>query len=518
MSSTGGTAANGVDPPATSTFGDHRLTLWDGVLMRLVGFSCVGGFLFGYDTGVTSGALVFLKDHFDLDYFQEEEVVASTVLAAAIGCVLVGVPMANYGRRPMLFVTTLLYASGALTVASAADFTMVLCGRVILGFGVGMASILSPVYIAEAAPSSWRAGLVALNTLMIVLGQVFSCLVNAAVDDMSYSYNWRISMGFAAAPALFMFVGLFSLPESPRWLLSKGREDEARSSLAQIRGADNDPTEELKVMADGIAAEQSDMSFVDMWKYKPIRNAFIVGCALGLFQQLAAINTLMYYGAIVMEMAGFPSSASIELTAVLAMAQGVGVCISLYLYSILPRRTVLLWSIAGVTLGLGLIGIAFENIDEMQGLAVFAVIFYLVCFGLGYSAAPTIVASEIYPTHARSYGVSQVVFCMWAGNFVVSATFLTETQTFGVDYTFYIYTAVTAIAWVYIYFELPETSGKTMEQIWTCFCGKNEGGKYVGDRWVEEGTVPDEQRSLMENEVGAAAEPPVSISRREKNS
>ena len=109
-----------------------------------------------------------------------------------------------------------------------------------------------------------------------------------------------------------------------------------------------------------------------------------------------------------------------------------------------------------------------------QGLAVFAVIFYLVCFGLGYSAAPTIVASEIYPTHARSYGVSQVVFFMWVGNFVVSATFLTETQTFGIDNTFYIYTAVTVVAWLYIYYELPETSGKTMEQIWTCFCGTNE--------------------------------------------
>ena len=234
--------------------------------MRLVGFSCVGGFLFGYDTGVTSGGLVFLKDYYGLDYFQEEEVVSSTVLAAAIGCVLVGVPMSNYGRRPMLFITTLLYTLGALTVASASDFTMVVCGRVILGFGVGMASILSPVYIAEAAPSSWRAGLVALNTLMIVLGQVFSCLVNAAVDDMSYSYNWRISMGLAAAPSIFMFAGLFSLPESPRWLLSKGREDDARASLAKIRGPENDATEELKVMAAGIAAEQSDMTFLEMWK------------------------------------------------------------------------------------------------------------------------------------------------------------------------------------------------------------------------------------------------------------
>jgi MFS family permease len=248
-------------PPKTP-----QMNLWNGVLMRLVGFSCLGGFLFGYDTGVTSGCLVFLKDYYGLNYFEEEEIVSSTVLAAAVGCLLVGVPMSNYGRRPMLFVTTMLYTTGALIVAAATDFEMVVCGRVVLGFGVGMASILSPVYIAEAAPSSWRAGLVALNTLMIVLGQVFSCLVNAAVDDMSYSYNWRISMGFAGVPSMFMFFGLFSLPESPRWLLSKGREEDARASLAKIRGPENDATEELKIMAAGIAAEQSDMSFIDMWK------------------------------------------------------------------------------------------------------------------------------------------------------------------------------------------------------------------------------------------------------------
>mmetsp|Transcript_19905 Transcript_19905/g.46003 ORF Transcript_19905/g.46003 Transcript_19905/m.46003 type:complete len:140 (+) Transcript_19905:39-458(+) len=133
--------------------------------------------------------------------------------------------------------------------------------------------------------------------------------------------------------------------------------------------------------------------------------------------------------------------------------------------------------------------------------------FYLVCFGLGYAAAPTIVASEIYPTNARSFGVSQVVFFMWMGNFLVSATFLTETNNFGISNTFYIYAGVTVLAWFYIYMELPETSGKSMEEIWTCFCGKNESGKYVGDRYVEEGSVPDEQRSLVENEAGAAAEP-----------
>ena len=208
-----------------------------GALILLTVFAVLGGFLFGYDTGVVSGAEVFVQNDLGLSDAKIQVVVSVTVLFAAVGSALAGAPLQTRGRKPVIMVASCFYCLGSLTVAAARGFGELVAGRVVLGLGVGLSSMAIPVYVAEASPAELRGRLVSCYNLFIVLGQAAACGVNIVCGTyLGTSSRWRVSMGVAAAPAFLQLIGFFYLPESPRWLAQTGDMDGAARVLATLRG------------------------------------------------------------------------------------------------------------------------------------------------------------------------------------------------------------------------------------------------------------------------------------------
>ena len=293
---------------------------WALVLVAV--FATIGGFLFGYDTGVVSGVTLFLQDDpkLSLSTVQIEQIISVTVGAAALGTALSGMPLQWYGRKPLIILAGVCFLLGSFFLALAEDFAELLIGRLLLGLGVGLSSIAVPVYLAELSPPSFRGKIVSCYGLSIVAGQAVACVVNIGCDRwLSYDYKWRVALGSAAIPSALMLCGfLCGLPESPKWLASQGRPEEARKVLVRLRGAG---ASSRQVEADWralLALPVDDVGDVrallgEVVRRPALQRAFGLGVGLQFLQQLSGINTLMYYGAPILVMCGFPQSASIEL-------------------------------------------------------------------------------------------------------------------------------------------------------------------------------------------------------------
>lgn len=283
-------------------------------------FATIGGFLFGFDTGVVSGVAIFWVDDpsLRLSEGQVETAVSITVLAAALGAIASGAPLQRFGRRPVITVASILYMVGSLTLAAAINFGVIIVGRLILGLAVGLSSMAIPVYLAEAAPPKVRGRIVSTYTLAIVTGQAVACAVNVMCHSLfSEGMKWRVSVGVGAIPAIVQLVALFCglLPESPRWLASVGRLEEAEAVRDRLDpGGASNWEEALAEASCGALVRETCAS-------APLRRIFRLGIGLQCLQQFAGINALMYYGAQVLVMCGFPKSQSLELTGLLTIAQ-----------------------------------------------------------------------------------------------------------------------------------------------------------------------------------------------------
>jgi len=443
--------------------GDTSEDLCKGILPFLVVTATLGGFLFGYDTGVISGTIDFIASDFSLSDQQKEMVVSATVLGAVASCFF-GFAFSQGGRWPMLMMATIFYMGGSAIVSSAMSYAVLLVGRVVLGLGVGVASFIVPMYISECASSKHRASLITTNNLLIVLGQVTAGIGNVLVDGLPADENWRITMGCAAIPATVMAVSLMFLPESPRYLLSKQKEQEALNVLQRIRGQGEEVQQEVKSIQISIAAERSDMGFREMWCDPSLRRLFILGIGTHICSQFAGINTMMYYGADVMRYAGVDSKDAVAMSCVLAAIQAAGVLVSMWLHLHYSRRTVYFGSFAGVILSLCAIASAFLDIKKYNLVGIVAISTYLFSFGAGLSSMPYIVNSEIYPLYAKATGNAQSAMAMWLANFIVADSFLTLVDYIGQTSVFFIYAAVSCCFVLWFYFELPETKNKTLEQ------------------------------------------------------
>ncbi|KAH8063398.1 hypothetical protein JL722_2567 [Aureococcus anophagefferens] len=425
-----------------------------GPLVALTVFAVLGGFLFGYDTGVVSGAEVFIKEDLNLSDGQVEVVVSITVLFAALGSSFPARRCRNAGASPSSW-------SRRASTPGLGDDRGALAGvlvlGVLLGLGVGLSSMAIPVYVAEAAPPEIRGRLVSFYNLFIVLGQAAACGVNVwAAAALGVSARWRASMGAAAAPALLQLAGFCFLPESPRWLAQRGDVAGARAvlrRLGQIRASPH------------------------------LRRIFGVGLGLMALQQFSGVNTIMYYGASIMIMCGFEETQSVQLAAALAVAQGLGILCSLPLWERLGRRRLLVPSTLASATCLLVVAAAFArgiSAPANHFAALGGVFCYLLAFGLGLSSGPWVVNSEIYPTRVRGVGNSAACFVNWAANYVVSATFLSACRAFGNAATFAGLAFVGYAGALWIHRSLPETNGLTLEDIEDLFrrrCAESSGGR-----------------------------------------
>nr|XP_057932662.1 proton myo-inositol cotransporter-like isoform X3 [Doryrhamphus excisus] len=326
-------------------------------------FSALGGFLFGYDTGVVSGAMLLLKREMNLNTLWQELVVSSTVGAAAISSLSGGFLNGLMGRRYCTLVASSIFTIGGLILTFAPDKEILLVGRIIIGFGIGIASMTLPVYIAEVSPPHMRGQLVTIITVLITAGQFIASVVDGAFSYMKHD-GWRYMLGLSVLPAILQFVGFLFLPESPRWLIQKGKHEQARQVLSRIRGCE-DVDEEYDFIKTSIEEEEKGtrgggLIIFHMLSHGPTRRALIVGCGLQMFQQLTGINTVMYYSATILQMSGVRDERqAIWLSAVTSGTNFVCTSLSIWLVDRVGRRKLTLGSLTGTVLSLTVLSVGF---------------------------------------------------------------------------------------------------------------------------------------------------------------
>ncbi|XP_064633459.1 proton myo-inositol cotransporter-like isoform X2 [Lineus longissimus] len=337
-----------------------------GFIYVLAFFASIGGFLFGYDTGVISGAMIFLKQEFNLDSLWQELIVSVTIGAAAIFAIAGGVLNNYFGRKPTTLAASFIFTVGSIVLAVSYNRFMLLAGRLIVGAGIGLASMTVPMYIAETSPAEIRGRMVTLYNLFVTGGQFIASVVDG-LFSRDPENGWRYMLGLAAVPAFVQFIGFWFMPESPRWLVSKEKHDDARKVLRTIVNEGNVNYELQSIQQSFIETrrerEQMGKSHiaVHMWRDKAVRRALILGCGLQMFQQIGGINTVMYYSASIVKMSGVKSDEmAVWYAALTAAVNFLFTFVGLYLVEKIGRRPLTLASQAGVVIGLVVLAVGFQ--------------------------------------------------------------------------------------------------------------------------------------------------------------
>jgi sugar porter (SP) family MFS transporter len=424
--------------------------------------SALGGMLFGYDIGVISGAILFIKTDFSLSPGLEEIVVSSVLLGSLIGAVVGGILADRLGRRRLLIITAGVFGFGAIGAALAPGTTWLIAARIVAGTAIGIASFVAPLYISEIAPVEIRGKLVSINQVALTSGIVISYFIDYAFAG---SQMWRWMFALAAIPAAAFGIGLMFIPNSPRWLVGRGHVDQARAVLQQIRGSDQ-VEGELGEIRHSLTQQKGDWSEL----LSPLlRPAMIVGVGLAIAQQITGINTVIYYAPTIFKFAGL-SSASVAILA----SVGVGIInvvltvVAMQLIDRVGRRPLLLVSLAGMTLSLFALGLAF-SLPQMSGslgwIAVASLMVYVGSFAVGLGPVFWLILSEIYPLRIRGRAMSIGTVANWSANLIVALSFLTFTQVLGKPATFWLYGVVSIGSWFFAFFLVPETKGRSLEEI-----------------------------------------------------
>ncbi len=444
---------------------DNSKSEANGLVYFAVGVAALGGLLFGYDTGVISGAILFITKQFSLSNTAEEIVVSSVLVGAIAGAAIGGALTDRFGRRKMILTAGVIFTISALGTALAPSVTWLVAGRVVSGVGIGMASFISPMYIAELASANKRGALVAVNMLAITTGIVVAYLVDYALWGIQ---GWRYMFGLAAVPSLGLVIGMWCLPDSPRWLISKSKDKEATTVLQRLRKnrvVDSEIAEMKKTV------EKKGRGGISALLESSVRMPLILGLGLAIFQQITGINTVIYYAPTIFESAGIAVASHAILTgAALTAVMWLFHILAILLLDRIGRRLLLLVGLAGQVVGLAILGsaFAFSQLAELKSyFAIGGLVIYVACFAFGLGPIFWLLISEIYPLRVRSAAMSAVTLTNWAMNLVVALSFLTLVSVLGRAITFWSYGVIAIGAWVFCYLRVPETNGKSLEQIET---------------------------------------------------
>jgi len=392
----------------------------------------------------------------------EEVVVSSVLLGSLAGAAAGGVLADRLGRRKLLIGAAMVFGLGAVGAALAPDTAWLIVARIIAGVAIGVASFVAPLYISEIAPVAIRGKLVSINQVALTTGIVISYLIDYAFAG---SGAWRWMFAVAAVPASAFGIGLVFIPDSPRWLAGRGKVDQARSVLKTIRNPDQVGSELNDIQA-SLGKQKGDWSEL---LNPALRSAMIIGIGLAIAQQITGINTVIYYAPTIFGFAGLSSSSAAILASV-----GVGVVnvvftiVAMQLIDRVGRRPLLLISLAGMALSLGVLGAAFslpQFTDVLGWVSIGSLMAYVGSFAVGLGPVFWLILSEIYPLRIRGRAMSVGTAANWSANLLVALTFLTLTKVMGKPATFWLYGAVTVAAWCFAFFLVPETKGKTLEQI-----------------------------------------------------
>ncbi len=424
----------------------------------------LGGLLFGYDTGVISGALLFIRKVFGLSPFMQGLVVALALAGATLGAAFAGSFSDRFGRRRVIIVTACLFVMGSLLCAFAGGAAILLAGRFVIGVAIGIASMLTPLYLSEMAPAAKRGAVVSLNQMCITLGIVASYGVDYAFSGAAGGWRWMLGLG--CVPGIILGVGMIFMPDSPRWLAGAGRMKEAEQALRHMRDG-NDVTQELgQIRKDatgpGTAAPWSALL------HGGARKALLVGVGLAIFQQITGINTVIYFAPTIFQTAGFgQASTSILATTGVGIVNVVMTYVALRLLDSAGRRTMLLWGLSGMLAMLVVLTVSFAvgMSDSFAWVTVLAVAAYVACFAIGLGPVFWLLISEIFPLSIRGRAMSVSTVANWGSNLIVSQVFLLLINGIGSAATFGLFAVMTALNLAFAVARVPETKGRSLEQI-----------------------------------------------------
>lgn len=428
-----------------------------------------GGLLFGYDTGVINGALVPMERDLGLTAFTQGFVVSILIFGAAIGALAGGRLADRYGRRHNILMLAGVFVVGTLGCVVAPTWETLGLFRFVLGLAVGGASTTVPVYLAEVAPYEKRGSLVTRNEVMIVSGQFAAFVINALIFQVWGDNDnvWRFMLLVAVLPAFALFFGMLRMPESPRWLSSQGRDDEALAVLKQVRDPERAEAELAEVH---VLAEEEKESQTGGWADLAVpwvRRLLLIGIGLGVFQQLTGINSIMYYGTQLLEDSGFSADAAILANTLNGLFSVLGITVGIMLINRLNRRTMLLGGFALTTFFHLLVGLSAFLLPDSD-IKPYVILFFVIAFvfSMQGTIGPLVwlMLAEIFPLKIRSFAMGVCVFVLWMTNATVAFGFPPVVATFGIASTFFLFAALGVGALIFIYTQVPESRGLTLEQ------------------------------------------------------
>src|SRR5262245_36945572 len=450
-----------------------RWRFWLAMLAFVV---ILAGVLFGYDQGVISGALGDITATFNLSTFMQEVVTSWVTLGALVGALIAGGMADKYGRTRTLVIAGVLFAIGALLESAAQGTGVLVAGRFVVGFGVGVASVAAPLYAAEMAPTKTRGRFISTYQLAITIGILVADIVDAL---LSSSGRWRLELGLSIVPGVLLVLVVLTMPESPRWLVKAGRRKEAEASLAKVQGG-ADVSGRIETVARDLAST-TEAKWHDVFA-PTLRRALWVGVLLAIFQQITGINAVIYYSDQIFKFAGLdtPQEQTRATLIAVGLVNVLATFIAVGWVDRFGRRPLLLTGLVGMTVGLLAIAFSFIFLDTNPSpggntstvgiITLIAMVVYIASFAFSLGPVVWTLINEIFPNQVRGKAVAFCTAINWGAAFIVSASFLSLVNAIGEATTFLVFAGACVVACVWVWRRVHETKGKSLEEIeqaWT---------------------------------------------------